>query len=60
MTDEATRRVLLIVNPRRAEARDVIAVVVPALESAGVEVAITDEDRAAWFPDHRGIGRACR
>jgi NAD+ kinase len=44
MTDEATRRVLLIVNPRRAEARDVIAVVVPALESAGVEVAITDED----------------
>ena len=44
MTDEATRRVLLIVNSRSTEARDVVSSVVRALESAGVEVAITDED----------------
>jgi len=44
MTDKATRRVLLIINPRRPEAREVVTSVVTALEAAGVEVAITDED----------------
>ena len=44
VTDETTRRVLLVANPRRAEAREVIVSVVRALEGAGVEVALTDED----------------
>ena len=44
MTDKATRRVLLIINPRRPEAREVVSSVITALETAGVEVAITDED----------------
>jgi NAD+ kinase len=44
MTDEAARRVLLIVNPRRAEARAVLTSVVDALLGAGVQVLMTDED----------------
>jgi NAD+ kinase len=49
MTDEAdSRRVLLVVNPRRAEARDAVTSVVTALLDAGAEVSITDED-------HQGI-----
>ncbi len=46
MTDEsATRRVLLVVNPRSVDARAALNQVVDALESAGVDVLITDEDR---------------
>ncbi len=45
MSVEATRRVLLVVNPRSAEARDVLTSVARALTDAGVEVAVTDEDR---------------
>jgi NAD+ kinase len=46
MTDEgATRRVLLVVNPRSAEARAVLSSVVAPLVSAGVEVVLTREDR---------------
>jgi NAD+ kinase len=46
MTDVAsTRRVLLVVNPRSSEARAVLASVVEALGSAGVEVVLTREDR---------------
>ena len=52
MTDKATRRVLLIINPRRPEAREVVTSVVTALEAAGVEVAITDEDADAMV--HQG------
>jgi NAD+ kinase len=44
MTDEAARRVLLIVNPRRAEARAVLTSVIDALVGAGVHVLMTDED----------------
>jgi NAD+ kinase len=47
MTDEATRRVLLVVNPRRAEARAVLTSVMQALLGAGVQVAMTDEDHDA-------------
>jgi len=55
MTDEsATRRVLLVVNPRSADARASLSQVVDALESAGVEVMITDEDRDGLAA--RGIG----
>jgi NAD+ kinase len=55
MTDEnATRRVLLVVNPRSADARSALSRVVDALDSAGVEVVITDEDRDGLV-DH-GIG----
>ena len=43
--EEATRRVLLVVNPRRDEARAVLSTVVRALASADVEVVLTDEDR---------------
>jgi NAD+ kinase len=45
MSTEATRRVLLVVNPRSAEARDVLTSVARALTDSGVEVAVTDEDR---------------
>ncbi|MCX6433008.1 MAG: NAD(+)/NADH kinase, partial [Actinobacteria bacterium] len=46
MTDgAATRRVLLVVNPRSGQARAVLSSVVEALASAGVEVVITDADR---------------
>jgi NAD+ kinase len=46
MTDQgATRRVLLVVNPRSSEARSVLTSVVDALASAGVQVVLTDEDR---------------
>ena len=45
MSVEATRRVLLVVNPRSSEARDVLTSVARALTDAGVEVAVTDEDR---------------
>ena len=44
--DEATRRVLLVVNPRSAEARAVLPSVITALREAGVEVALTSEDEA--------------
>jgi NAD+ kinase len=43
--DGATHRVLLVVNPRSAEARSVLTSVVSALSSAGVEVVLTTEDR---------------
>lgn len=42
----ATRRVLLVVNGRSAQARGVVSSVVRALSSAGVQVVVTDEDRA--------------
>ncbi len=46
MTDQAeSRRVLLVVNPRREEAHAALTTVVKALLAAGVEVLITDEDR---------------
>lgn len=49
-----TRRVLLAVNPRSAQARTVLADVTAALLAAGLQVAITDEDadgvRAAGGP----------
>lgn len=46
MTDQgATRRVLLVVNPRSEGARAVLTTVVGSLASAGVEVLLTDEDR---------------
>jgi NAD+ kinase len=58
MTDEnATRRVLLVVNPRSADARAALSLVVDALETAGVDVVITDEDRdglAAHGIEHLG------
>ena len=48
MTDvAATRRVLLVVNPRSSHARAVLSSVVDALTNAGVEVVVTDEDRDA-------------
>ena len=43
--EEATRRVLLVVNPRSDEARAVLATVVRQLASADVEVVLADEDR---------------
>lgn len=43
--DGATRRVLLVVNPRSDEARSVLSSVVAELTSAGVEVVVTTEDR---------------
>lgn len=46
MTQQAsTRRVLLVVNPRSDQARRVLATVVTALESAGVELLLTEEDQ---------------
>lgn len=45
----ATRRVLLVVNPRSSEAIGVLATVVHALLDAGTEVLLTDEDRDAMF-----------
>jgi NAD+ kinase len=44
MIDESARRVLLIVNPRRPEARAIVTSVVEALHAADVHVALTDED----------------
>jgi len=41
----ATRRVLLVVNPRSAEATAVLTLVVSALLEAGTEVVLTSEDR---------------
>lgn len=49
----ATRRVLLVVNPRSDEARGVLTSVVRALVDAGTEVVITDEDRDG-VADHGG------
>lgn len=49
----ATRRVLLVVNPRSDEARDVLTSVVRALVDAGTEVVVTDEDRDA-VSEHGG------
>jgi NAD+ kinase len=43
----STRRVLLVVNPRSAEARAALSTVVDALTAAGVTVVLTDEDHAA-------------
>ena len=43
----SSRRVLLIVNPRSAEAHAALSSVVDALVLAGAQVAITDEDRDA-------------
>lgn len=46
MTDgDATGRVLLVVNPRSAQARAVLSSVVDALDSSGAEVLLTVEDR---------------
>ncbi len=45
--DAATRRVLLVVNPRSAQARAAVPGVVEPLMGAGVEVVITDADRDA-------------
>jgi NAD+ kinase len=42
---EATHRVLLVVNPRSADARALLPNVVSALTRAGVEVAMAQEDR---------------
>ena len=45
MTEQgATRRVLLVVNPRSDEARAALSPVVDALAAAGVEIVLTDED----------------
>jgi NAD+ kinase len=41
----STRSVLLVVNPRRAQARAALGTVVAALLKAGVQVTITDQDR---------------
>ena len=65
--EEATRRVLLVVNPRSDEARSVLATVVRRLAAADVEVVLAEEDRdhlAAYGdtgldPGHRG-GRVRR
>jgi NAD+ kinase len=43
----ATRRVLLVINPRSAEAVGTLATVVRALLDAGTEVLLTDEDQDA-------------
>lgn len=43
----ATRRVLLVVNPRSREATGVLTSVVSALLDAGAEVVVTEEDRDA-------------
>jgi NAD+ kinase len=43
--EEATRRVLLVVNPRSDEARAVLATVVRRLAAADVEVVLAEEDR---------------
>lgn len=45
----ATRRVLLVVNPRSIEAIGVLTTVVRALLDAGTEVLLTAEDRDAIF-----------
>ena len=50
---DAARRVLLVVNPRSQEARSVLATVAHELVAAGVEVALTDEDRDALL-EHGG------
>lgn len=44
-TSHATRRVLLVVNPRSAQARSAFGSVVMALNDAGVEVVLTDTNR---------------
>lgn len=45
MTEQqATRRVLLVVNPRSDEARAALTTVVDSLAAAGVEMVLTDED----------------
>ncbi|MBI1350667.1 MAG: NAD kinase [Actinomycetales bacterium] len=44
-TSQATRRVLLVVNPRSRQARDAFGSVVTALADAGVEVVLTDSNR---------------
>jgi NAD+ kinase len=41
----STRKVLLVVNPRRAQARAALGTVVAALLRAGVDVVVTDRDR---------------
>jgi NAD+ kinase len=58
MTAQAARRVLLVVNPRRAEARTVLATVGDALMAAGVQVAVTTEDleRLAHDGDRGPLG----
>lgn len=43
--DAANRRVLLVVNPRRAKARAALTSVMTALLDAGADLSITDEDR---------------
>lgn len=43
--DAEARRVLLVVNPRNAEAREALGTVTTALLDSGAEVAITDSDR---------------
>lgn len=53
----AARRVLLVVNQRSAEARRVLSEVVGALTSAGLAVAITDEDRDG-LAEHGDTGLA--
>ena len=52
--ESATRRVLLVVNPRNADARTALGLVVDALGAAGVEVLITEQDRDG-LAEH-GIG----
>ncbi|MHB1165646.1 MAG: NAD kinase [Candidatus Nanopelagicales bacterium] len=56
-TAPAARRVLLVVNQRSAEARRVLSEVVDALTSAGLSVAITDEDRDG-LAEHGDAGPA--
>ncbi|MDP1878903.1 MAG: NAD kinase [Actinomycetota bacterium] len=56
-TAHAARRVLLVVNQRSAEARRVLSEVVGALTSAGLSVAITDEDRDG-LAEHGDTGLA--
>ncbi len=46
MTEQAaTHRVLLVVNPRREQARSALTTVAEALLSSGIEVVVTTEDR---------------
>ena len=60
MTDEsATRRVLLVVNPRSGDARAALSLVVDSLDAAGVDVVITDEDRDGLAAHGIGNLRDC-
>lgn len=47
----STQRVLLVVNPRRSEARTLAFTMCKALQAEGIAVSIADDDLDVWGPD---------